>query len=64
MDRHFMYVWEPFIDDFHRLGWLLDDVHPIYHLPRGEHFTYLMVWPCQCKIALPMSYRKDRRDAL
>jgi hypothetical protein len=51
----FIYVWEPHVADYHRLGWTLaNEAKPIYARPRGEHFTYLMQWLCHCPPPYPV----------
>lgn len=47
-----IYVWEPFMEDFLRLGWLASS-RPIYDMPRGEHPSWLMLWICDCQVVKP-----------
>lgn len=50
----FVYVWEPYVEVWHRAGWMLtNNATPIYDGPRGEHLTYLMQWPCDCPLQFP-----------
>jgi hypothetical protein len=42
-----MNVWEPFVDDYHKMGWLI--VTRIVE-DRGSYSSWLMVWCCDCKV--------------
>jgi hypothetical protein len=53
-ETHLMYVWHPYLDDYLRMGWMFAGDGPLY--TRGEHLSFLMEWPCTCK----MPYLKKR----
>lgn len=43
----FMNVWEPYVEAYHQMGWMIYEV--IYE-NRGGNASYLMVYPCQCRL--------------
>lgn len=53
LSKHYKYVWEPLVVQYHRLGWSLADTRAIYSDTRGEHHTFLMEWLCDCPVVLP-----------
>lgn len=53
---HHMHVWEPFLEDYLKMGWMFDQGFPVH---RGEHWSFLMLWPCSCKV--PCLRKRERQ---
>jgi hypothetical protein len=57
--RAAMYVWEPFVEDFLAVGWLLG----AFYAERGEYGSYVMLWLCDCKPVVPRARQRWQGDA-
>lgn len=42
-----MNVWGPLVEDYLSMGWMVDN---IIAENRGGYETWLLVWPCECKV--------------
>jgi len=49
---HFAYAWHPFLEDYLRLGWMFA-ARPLIAEDRGGQPSWLMIWPCTCRLAMP-----------
>lgn len=45
-------VWDPDLDDYFRLGWMLTH-SPLIAIDRGGAASWLLLWPCSCEPRLP-----------
>lgn len=45
-------VWDPDLDSYLRLGWMLSH-SPLISLDRGGAASWLLIWPCSCEPQLP-----------
>lgn len=45
--KTFMNVWGPLVEDYLSMGWMVDNM---ISENRGGYETWLLVWPCECKV--------------